>query len=119
MTESIWGSMASVASVSSSEGASNFNELTRPDSGVSVQGEKEVTSSDSIVDVRILGATIGSHVTSGDDDLTFSGADCDVVGSREGRSGQYVNIEILDNESFQGKWSAMTNQRKTGFTNNS
>ena len=83
------------------------------------QGAKEVTSSDSIVGVKTLGTTIGSHVTSSDDDLTFSGVDCDVVGSHEGRAGQYVNIKILDNESFQVKWSAMTNQRKAGFTNNS
>ena len=38
-----------------------------------------MASSDSIMGLRTLGTTIGCHVTPSDDDLTFSGSDCDVV----------------------------------------
>ena len=65
--------MASVPSLSSSRGGVDFKALTRPDGGVSVQGAKEVTTSDSIIGLRTLGTTIGRHVTPSDDDLTFSG----------------------------------------------
>ena len=69
---------------------------------------KEVASSHSVVGLRTLRTAIRRHVMPSDDDLMFSGTDRDVVGGQEGRSGQYVNIKILNNESFQGKWSAMT-----------
>ena len=78
-----------------------------------------MSSSDSVVSLRTLGTTIGHHVTPRDDELTFSGADCDVVGSHEGRSSKCVNIKILDNAGFQSKRSAMANERKAGLTNNS
>ena len=43
----------------------DFNELTRPDGGVSVRGAKEVTSSDSIVGLKTLGTTMSLEVMKG------------------------------------------------------
>ena len=70
-----------------------------------------MASSDSVVGLRTLGTTIGCHVTCRDDDLTFSW-NCDVVGSHEGHSSQYISIKILNNEGIQNKRSDMMNQKR-------
>lgn len=100
-----------VESLSSSKRVVNFKEFTPPNRGVSAWGTK-VESSDSAVGLSTLGTTIGCNVTACDDDLSFSGVNCYLVGSHEGRSGQYVNIKILDDEAFQRKRSAMTNHQQ-------
>lgn len=81
-------------------------------------GTKKVVSSNSIMGLRTLETTIGCHITPSNDDLKFSGVNCDVVGSYKGCSGQYINIKILDDKGFQRKRSAMTKQRKAGLSNN-
>lgn len=73
--------MASVESLSSSKGGVNFKEFTRPNRGVNAWGTK-VESSDSAVGLNTLRTTIGCHVTASDEDLSFSGVNCYVVGRR-------------------------------------